>query len=222
MGNFGQEILIDKNLKGRLSANVDFQSKWDKSLNLDERSVVAKSDISIDNGELIRFKPMLALSKYLKGSDLETIRFSNLTNTIEIRDRKIIIPVMDIRSSALDLTASGTHTFDNMVDYKLGLYLSQILGRKVKQMNTEFGTIEDDGLGRPRIYLSMKGPASDPKFTWDRKGTEQKISDEIRKERNTIRDLLKNEFGSSKNPENAGNKEKTGNPPKELELETED
>jgi len=222
MGNFGQEILIDKNLKGRLSANVDFQSKWDKSLNLDERSVVAKSDISIDNGELIRFKPMLALSKYLKGSDLETIRFSNLTNTIEIRDRKIIIPVMDIRSSALDLTASGTHTFDNMVDYKLGLYLSQILGRKVKQMNTEFGTIEDDGLGRPRIYLSMKGPASDPKFTWDRKGTEQKISDEIRKERNTIRDLLKNEFGSSKNPENAGNKEKTGNPTKELELETED
>jgi hypothetical protein len=222
MGNFGQEILIDKNLKGRLSANVDFQSKWDKALNLDERSVVAKSDISIDNGELIRFKPMLALSKYLKGSDLETIRFSNLTNTIEIRDRKIIIPVMDIRSSALDLTASGTHTFDNMVDYKLGLYLSQILGRKVKQMNTEFGTIEDDGLGRPRIYLSMKGPASDPKFTWDRKGTEQKISDEIRKERNTIRDLLKNEFGSSKNPENAGNKEKTGNPTKELELETED
>ncbi|MFM7767247.1 MAG: AsmA-like C-terminal region-containing protein [Bacteroidota bacterium] len=222
MGNFGQEILTDKNLKGRISANVDFQSKWDKSLNLDDRSVIAQSDISIENGELIRFKPMLALSKYLKGSDLETIRFSNLTNTIEIRDRKIIIPVMDIRSSALDLTASGTHTFDNMVDYKLGLYLSQILGRKVKQMNTEFGTIEDDGLGRPRIYLSMKGPASDPKFTWDRKGTEQKISDEIRKERNTIRDLLKKEFGNSKNTENTDNKGNQTNQPKELELETED
>ena len=222
MGNFGQELLTDKNLKGRLSANVEFQSEWDKALNLDERSVVAKSDISIDNGELIRFKPMLALSKYLKGSDLETIRFSNLTNTIEIKDRKIMIPVMDIRSSALDLTASGTHTFDNMVDYKLGLYLSQILGRKVKQMNSEFGTIEDDGLGRPRIYLSMKGPASDPKFTWDRKGTEQRISDEIRKERNTIRDLLKKEFGGSSPSENNGSKGKSVTPPKELELETED
>ncbi|MFM2190589.1 MAG: hypothetical protein RL491_975 [Bacteroidota bacterium] len=222
MGNFGQELLTDKNLKGRLSANVEFHSKWDKALNLDERSVVAKSDISIDNGELIGFKPMLALSKYLKGSDLETIRFSNLTNTIEIHDRKIIIPVMDIRSSALDLTASGTHSFDNMVDYKLGLYLSQILGRKVKQMNTEFGTVEDDGLGRPRIYLSMKGPASDPKFTWDRKGTEQKISDEIRKERNTIRDLLKKEFGGSTPAENTGNKEKSGNTIQELELETEE
>jgi hypothetical protein len=89
-------------------------------------------------------------------------------------------------------------------------------------MNTEFGTVEDDGLGRPRIYLSMKGPASDPKFTWDRKGTEQKISDEIRKERNTIRDLLKKEFGGSTPAENTGNKEKSGNTTQELELETEE
>lgn len=224
MGNFGQTTLIDKNLKGRLAANVDLQAQWDKQLSLDESSVVAQSDISIDNGELIRFKPMLALSKYLKGSDLEIIRFSNLTNTIEIRDRKIIIPVMDIRSSALDLTASGTHSFDNIVDYKLGLYLSQFLGKKVKQMNTEFGTIEDDGLGRPRIYLSMKGPAADPKFTWDRKGTEQRISDEIRKERNTIRDLLRKEFGKQSDREKSSEgvpapKSQTAT---ELELETDE
>lgn len=223
MGNFGQTTLVDKNLKGRVSANVEMQSDWDRKLNLDESSVVAKSDISIENGELIQFKPMLALAKYLKGSDLETIRFSNLTNTIEIRDRKITIPVMDIRSSAMDLTASGTHTFDNMVDYKLGLYLSQLVGKKVKQMNTEFGTIEDDGLGRPRIYLSMKGPASDPKFTWDRRGTEQKISDEIRKERNTIRDLLRKEFGKQVTADDTSKSvsPKKDKPSNELELELE-
>ncbi|MFN5323503.1 MAG: AsmA-like C-terminal region-containing protein [Bacteroidota bacterium] len=224
MGNFGQTTLVDRNLKGRLSAKVDFSSRWDKQLNLDEKSVFAKGDITIENGELIQFKPMLALSKYLKGSDLETIRFSNLTNTIEIRDRKIIIPVMDIRSSAMDLTASGTHTFDNMVDYHLGLYLSQIIGRKVRQMNTEFGTIEDDGLGRPRIFLSMKGSATDPKFTWDRKGTEQRITEEIRKERNTIRDLLKKEFGGNRDEEEkpSGQVKKEEIKVKELELETDE
>lgn len=224
MGNFGQSTLVDKNLMGRLSANVELDARWDKRLNLDERSVVAKSDISIENGALIQFKPMLALAKYLKGSDLETIRFSNLTNSIEIRDRKIFIPVMDIRSSAVDLTASGVHTFDNMVDYQLGLYLSQLVGRKVKQMNTEFGTIEDDGLGRPRIYLSMKGPAYDPKFSWDRKGTEQKITDEIRKERQTIRDLLKKEFGDKPTEESDQPRPNGKDQPRtnELELETED
>jgi hypothetical protein len=224
MGNFGQSTLVDKNLKGRVSANVELRSLWDKRLNLDDRSMVVKSDISIENGELIQFKPMLALSKYLKGSDLETIKFSNLTNTIEIRERKIIIPVMDIRSTALDLTASGTHTFDNVVDYRLGLYLSQILGKKVKKLNTEFGTIEDDGLGRPRIYLSMKGPAADPKFSWDRKGTEQKISDEIRKERNTIRDLLKKEFGKKQDEEDGIPVSPSQADPsqKELQLETDE
>jgi uncharacterized protein involved in outer membrane biogenesis len=224
MGNFGQASLTDKNLKGRLSANVEFKSRWDKLLNFDEQSVYARSDISIENGELIQFKPMLALAKYLKGSDLENIRFSNLTNTIEIKDRKIFVPVMDIRSSAMDLTASGVHTFDNMVDYQLGLYLSQLVGRKVKQMNTEFGTIEDDGLGRPRIYLSMKGPAYDPKITWDRKGTEQKITEEIRKERQTIRDLLKKEFGDKSSDGVESKPSQNDDKPRnnELELETED
>jgi hypothetical protein len=124
----------------------------------------------------------------------------------------------------MDLTASGVHTFDNMVDYQLGLYLSQLVGRKVKQMNTEFGTIEDDGLGRPRIYLSMKGPAYDPKFTWDRKGTEQKITDEIRKERETIRDLLKKEFGGKSNDGTESTPTQSKDKPRnnELELETED
>ena len=56
--------------------------------------------------------------------------------------------------------------------------IQQILGKKVKQQNTEFGTIEDDGLGRTMIHLSMKGPMADPKFEWDRKSVEKKISEE--------------------------------------------
>jgi hypothetical protein len=195
MGNFGQTVLVDKNLKGQVSAEVQFRSAWTNRLVLNEKSVYARGDITIENGELIRFEPMLALSRFLKGADLNTIKFSTLTNSIEIKDRKIIIPMMEIKSSALDLTASGTHTFDNMVDYKLRLYLSQILGKKVRQQNTEFGTIEDDGLGRPMIFLTMKGPGSDPKFAWDRQAVEKKITEEIKRESQTFKSILKEEFG---------------------------
>ncbi len=195
MGNFGQAVIVERHLKGTVSAEVQFRSMWTNRLELNERSVYAKSDITIDNGELIDFEPMLALSKFLKGSDLKVIRFSTLSNTIEIRDRKIFIPRMEIKSNALDLTASGEHTFDNNVDYRLQLYLSQILGKKVRQQNTEFGTIEDDGLGRPRIFLRMTGLASDPKFTWDRSGVEKKITEEIKNETRNLRSLLKEEFG---------------------------
>jgi hypothetical protein len=109
---------------------------------------------------------------------------------------------MDIKSSALDLTASGVHSFDNQVDYRLGLYLSQILGKKVRNQNSEFGSIEDDGFGRPRIFLTMRGSASDPKFAFDRKGVEKKITDEINKEKKILKNILKDEFGSIKKQDN--------------------
>lgn len=195
MGNFGQEVIIDKNLKGKVSAEIQFRSMWSDRLDINDKSIYVKSDIVIENGELLNFDPMLALSRFVKGTDLRAIRFSTLSNTIEIRDRKIYIPMMEIKSSAIDIMASGVHTFDNAVDYKLQLYLSQIMGRKVKEQNTEFGVIEDDGLGRPRLYLTMKGTASDPKFAWDRKATEKKITDEISKETKGLKQILKEEFG---------------------------
>jgi len=195
MGNFGQDVIVDKNLKGKVSAVVKFRSSWSEKLELDENSIYVKSDITIENGELINFEPMLALSRFLKGADLKTVKFSTLTNTIEIKNRKIYIPLMEIKSTALDLSASGEHTFDNIVDYKLRLYLSQIMGRKVKEQNTEFGTVEDDGLGRTMIFLSMKGPVGNPKFTWDRNAVEKKITDEVKKESISFKNIIKEEFG---------------------------
>ncbi|MBK8875781.1 MAG: hypothetical protein IPN13_18485 [Bacteroidetes bacterium] len=57
MGNFGQQVIVDKNLKGIVKAEVQFRSVWSKSLNINEKSIYAKSDITIENGELINFEP---------------------------------------------------------------------------------------------------------------------------------------------------------------------
>ena len=157
--------------------------------------ITAKSSFTIEQGELIKFQPMFALSRYLKGADLQNIKFSTLKNTIEIKQQKIYIPTMEIKSSALELTASGTHSFDNIVDYKLELLLSQITGRKVKEMNTEFGTIADDGLGRSKIFLTMKGPMADPKIKFDSEAVEEKIVDDIKKENKNLKGVLNKEFG---------------------------
>lgn len=195
MGNFGQDVVMDKNLKGRVTATIDFRSRWSNKLGINSNSVVMKSNVTVENGELVNLQSLLALSRYLKAADFKTVKFSTLTNTIEIRNREILIPRMEIHSSAADINVSGKHSFDNIVDYKLQLYLSQLIGRKVKQQHTEFGTIEDDGLGRPMLYLSMKGPGADPKFTWDRQGVEQKITKEIRTETQTFKNIVKQEFG---------------------------
>jgi len=181
-----------------------------------------QSKFTIEQGELLKFEPMMALSKYIKGADLQNIKFNTLKNTIEIRNRKIFIPAMEIKSTALEMTASGTHSFDNIVDYKIQLLLSQLVGKKVKQMNTEFGTIEDDGLGRTKLFLSMTGPVSNPKIKYDSKGVEQKIVQEVKVEKQNLKTILNKEFGWFKKDSVV----KTQEPPKkkkeELQIEREE
>jgi hypothetical protein len=138
------------------------------------------------------------LAKYIKVPDLNRIKFSTLTNKIAIKDRKIFIPNMEIKSSAINISGNGTHSFDNIVDYHIQLLLSDVLGKKMKSNSTEFGEIEDDGLGRTMLMLSMKGPAENPKFAYDRKAAGQKIKTEISKESQNLKSMLREELGLSK------------------------
>ncbi len=195
MENFGEQTVTDKNLKGKVSADLVFSSSWTNDLTINPAKVVAEAEITIDNGELNDFKPILALSRYLKLADLKRIRFSTMKNQIHIHDRKIFFPTMEIKSSALNLNASGTHDFDNMVDYKLSMLLGDVLGKKVKEQNTEFGMIEDDGLGHSKLFISMKGPVDDPKFSYDKKAVSQKIAQDLKADQQNVKQLLKQEFG---------------------------
>ncbi|MFM7216654.1 MAG: AsmA-like C-terminal region-containing protein [Bacteroidota bacterium] len=193
--NFDQDVMTDRNVKGRMSANVQFRSMWSRDLSINPATARATCDITIENGELNDFGPILQLSKYLKVKDLRNIRFSTLHNVISISKEVITIPTMEIKSTAIDITANGTHDFDNRVDYHIIMLLSDVLGRKVKQQNSEFGEIEDDGLGKTRLFLSMKGPVDDPKITYDRKAVGEKIRADVNREKNTIRQIMKEEFG---------------------------
>jgi hypothetical protein len=134
----------------------------------------------------------------VKGADLKDIKFNTLKNQIEIKNRKIYFPKMEINSTALNMTASGWHDFDNMVNYSIQLRLSQLLGKRVKEQNTEFGTIEDDGLGGLKLYLTMKGPLSNPKFAYDRKSVEQNIVNTIKEEKKNFINIIKEEFKGNK------------------------
>lgn len=220
LGNFGQEVMTDRNVKGSLTADVDFACAWNKELVCDFNKLYAVSQIRIENGELNRFEPLLVLSKYLKGSDLNNVKFATLENTIEIRKRAIHIPAMEIRSSALDLTAAGTHSFDNQVDYAFEVSLSQLLSRKVRERNTEFGTIEDDGRGRLKLFLTMKGPMENPRVQYNRKGVEKKIVEEVKKEKVVFKDLLRQEFGWLKKDSSAIEPRNKNEPFDELEIDT--
>lgn len=196
--NFGLTSIQEKNLKGILTADAQFRSVWNQALDPDLDKLQLSCNISIDQGELNNFAPLKGLSKFVKAEELENVKFASLKNTIEIKNRTITIPKMDISSSALNLKMSGTHTFDNKIDYRIELLLSDILWNKMKRAkkeNEEFGVIEDDGLGKTKLFMRIYGTVDNPQYSYDRIGVKEKIKEDLKTEKQNLKQILNEEFG---------------------------
>ncbi len=200
-GNFNQASLTDEHLRGYVDADLFYVSRLSSDLKIDLKSIYTLGQVKITSGELIGYTPLYQLADFLNIEDLKHIRFSALNNLIEIRHQTIVIPEMEIKSNTLDLTLSGTHTFNNDIDYHLSLLLSQLLSKKIKpDPQQEFGVIKDDGLGRSKLFIAMKGTADHPKFSYDRPAFKEKLSQDLQKERQDIKEALLDEFGIRRDP----------------------
>jgi hypothetical protein len=213
LGEFGQENITSEHLRGKVDATIYYKSFIDPELNIDASSVYALGDLTITEGELIRYTPLYKLAKYLKSRELEHIRFSTLKNQIEIKDQVVYIPDMDIESSTLNLKINGTHTFENIIDYHIGVLLSELMAKNEKKKEEEIDGIfpVDDGLGKTTLYLSMTGNVEDPDIRYDTKAVKKKISSDLKKEKVALKDILNKEFsgkeavaGESDQQENSG------------------
>jgi hypothetical protein len=165
---------------------------------VNEKKIYTDADITITNGELINFKPLEVLSRFIKLDELKDIKFKNLHNNIEIKNRVINIPQMEINSSALNLLMSGTHNFDDTVDYHFTIDMDEILSKKWisrKPQKTEFGVEEDDGGHRTRVFINMKGYIDDDNIThYDRKGAKQALKEDLHNEKQNLKSILQDEF----------------------------
>ncbi|MBN8701827.1 MAG: hypothetical protein J0M08_02100 [Bacteroidetes bacterium] len=196
--NFGQQTLSADNIKGIATADISLQAFWDKSFTPKWDKLITTCNLTIDKGELIKYEPLRALSKYIKLSELEHIKFFTLKNQIDIRNEKIVIPKMDVKSTAIDIVCSGMHGFDNSIDYKIKLYLNDILSKKAKKAkreNDEFGQVEDDGLGKISLFVLMTGTVDNPIIKYDRKSAFNYVKQDMQKEKQEIRKIFKEEFG---------------------------
>ncbi len=200
--NFGQTFILDKHLKGLINADIKVSSEWNEKLELDQKKLIATCSMQISNGELINFDPLFRLSDYISLSELKHIKFASLTNDFLIKDRKVVIPHMEIKSSAINIELSGEHTFDNDFDYKLKVLLSDVLSKKAKKAkkeNEEFGQVEDDGLGRTSLFLSIKGNVDNYKISYDTKMVKEHIKENLKVEKENLKTILNEEFGWFKN-----------------------
>jgi len=199
--NFGQKSLTSKNIHGSVSADIVFSAICKKTLKVEPASIKASADILIENGELVNYESLKSLSRFVNLDDLMNIKFSTMKNQIEIKDQMISFPSMEINSSALNITLSGKHSFKNEINYNIQLLLSELLSKKAKKVKKEnelFGEEADDGLGRTTLFLRVTGTVDNPVFKYDTKGVKDKLKKDLKKERQNLKQIFKEEFGRSK------------------------
>lgn len=215
--NFDQDVLQAGNLKGLCDARLDFTCNLDKDYKPVYPSIVSEIDVSLKNGELIDFKYLNKLSLFIDVNEVKHIRFSEWNNTIYIRDNVIYLPQTAIKSNAINLNLAGQHSFDNVFTYNISVLLSDLLWKKSKwsqNNDQEFGIVEDPEQNKTTLHLLLQGDANDFRFSFDRAKAKEGIKAKIKEEKQTIKQILKEEFKLFKNDTSLNQKPKANNPPK--------
>ncbi len=226
--NFDQSFITAEVLEGKLNADITFQAFCDSLLNIDMQSIVSSLDITLSDGALVGFKPLMDVAEEIKKRPmlrlfipvdelrkrLEDVRFATLTNEIGIRDGVVTIPTMEINSSALNLNVSGTHTFDDKIDYEMDFALSEVLQLKDRtEPYNEY--VQRDESGKTRVFITMIGTTDDFEIDVKRTTLKHTLKEQVLSESKAVKDLLRDEF-------NAIAKDSVRKPvekPKELEFE---
>ncbi|MDX1940879.1 MAG: AsmA-like C-terminal region-containing protein [Saprospiraceae bacterium] len=191
--NFGQDILTNKNVSGALNAQIAIYAYWDTTgtFQYDKLRVIAGLDIQ--NGQLKDFKMMEQFSTYVKMRDLMDIRFANLENYIEIADQKLYLPVMFIQSNAMNLTVSGEHSFENIMDYNIKVNAGQVMANRFKASSSQPQPAKKKGWFN--LYFNIAGTVDEYKVQTAKKEVQKNfLFSERRKER--VQQALEREFGS--------------------------
>jgi hypothetical protein len=67
--------------------------------------------------------------------------------------------------------------------------------RKAKKENEEFGVVEDDKGGKTSLFISMTGTFDNPVIKYDKLEAKQNLKANIVQEKQTLKQILKEEFG---------------------------
>ena len=219
--NFGQNALTDKNIRGTANCDIQFSAILGSNMKLFPQSVVSQIAININNGQLLNFKPMESLSKFVELSELQNIRFETLENQISIENSTIYIPAMDIKNNAINLTISGKQTFDGDMDYQLKMLLKEVLSKKMKakKRNAEdFGDVVDDNTGNIYLHLTATGNINNPKFKWDAKSAQKGFREQLSTQKQEI-ESIRQTVNPEREKQKSEDKELNNSQKKQKEIE---
>lgn len=204
--NFRQDVIRSEHISGQAAAQLYLEAPFDLRSGILFKAVKSDLHLKIQDGQLKNVETFKSIISSLRTpaakiaiggqniaqleKKLADLKFETLENTLLIRNGVIQIPEMKINSSALDIETSGTHTFDNKIDYRFAFRF-----RDLKQTKTsEFGDIVDDGTGII-VYLRMYGTLDNPIIEWDKAAKKEDRQAYNEQEKQNLKSMLKSDLG---------------------------
>ena len=126
MDYLGQDYVVNKNIRGRLSGQVTCYVQIHPDLTPIMDQSEAQIDVNIYDGELDNFTPIQAMSSYFSDKNLNMVRFDTLRNKLIFKNNTLSIPSMNINSSLGFLEISGNQGMDKHMEYYLRIPLKMV------------------------------------------------------------------------------------------------
>ncbi len=186
--NFGQDFIQDKHLKGKAYAEVSMEMTLDEKLKLYSESLTTDVTVTVKDGELNNFEPLQKLNKYLDDEGLSHLRFADLKNEVHIEKKMIYLPQMEVRSNVTAIQLSGTHSFDQHIDYRV---IAPLRNRRKIDPDEAFGAVEEDQTGTSKVFLKITGTTSDYTVSLDKTAVKKKIVSDLKKEVRELQEAFK-------------------------------
>lgn len=164
--NFGQDGIIDKNLKGRLSATINITGAITAKAEIVDNSLKGIIDLHIKDGELNNFEPIRKISQTaFKNRDFSNIRFADLQEKLTVNGSEIKVSRMEIQSTVMTMFVEGIYDIKKGTDLSIQIPLNNLAKRgddfelKNKGVNSKTGVSL-----RLRAKTGEDGKA---KISWD-------------------------------------------------------
>jgi hypothetical protein len=181
----------------QLSGNLDAKKMTPdlKTISGDFAGQLLSTTINPSNAEILT-----ALSANLKFIDLKKLNLNDVKAKLSFKDGKVNVNPFDIKYQDIIVTASGTHGFDQTMNYNLKLDVpAKYLGAEANKLIAKLSPSDANKLENIPVNAVLTGTFKSPKVTTDMKSAVSNLTTQLVKQQkeklvnqgtNALKDLL--------------------------------
>lgn len=203
---------ITNALNGQMNFDLNFNGLMLPNFDLDTQSLNGNLKAEILNAEIEteRSKLLTSLNSNFQGLKLDQLKLNDVKALLKFENGAIITQPFSFNVGDIDVTAEGSHGFDNNLAYNLDLELAaKYLG---KDASAQLEKLAGNSVGETKVNLpvSISGQLTQPQIKLDSNAAIQSLKTQIvNNQKDKLRDKISNKVGNlidNKNTDSTSNK----------------